>query len=81
MQKARAVDDDHSASIRKAIEAGVKIAMGTDSGVAAWPQRRELGLMVEHGMTPMQSIVASTSEAARLLHLEKETGTLEAATG
>jgi imidazolonepropionase-like amidohydrolase len=69
---------DHSASIRKAIQAGVKIAMGTDSGVGPHGRNaRELGLMVEHGMTPMQSIVASTSEAAKLLHLDKEVGTLE----
>jgi imidazolonepropionase-like amidohydrolase len=78
VQKARAVVEDHSASIRKAIEAGVKIAMGTDSGVGPHGRNaRELGLMVEHGMTPMQSILASTSEAARMLHLEKDLGTLE----
>ncbi len=77
-QKARAVVEDHSASIRKAIEAGVKIAMGTDSGVGPHGRNaRELGLMVDHGMTPMQSIVASTSEAARLLRLDKDLGTLE----
>ncbi|HEY7356320.1 MAG TPA: amidohydrolase family protein, partial [Ktedonobacterales bacterium] len=79
VNKARAVVADHSASIRKAIDAGVKIAMGTDSGVGPHGRNaRELGLMVEHGMTPMQSIVASTSEAAKLLRLDKEVGTLEA---
>jgi imidazolonepropionase-like amidohydrolase len=79
VNKAKAVADDHSASIRKAIQAGVKIAMGTDSGVGPHGRNaRELGLMVEHGMTPMQSIIAGTIEAARLLHLDKETGTLEA---
>ncbi len=78
VQKARAVVADHSASIRKAIQAGVKIAMGTDSGVGPHGRNaRELGLMVEHGMTPMQAIVASTSEAAKLLHLDTEVGTLE----
>ena len=78
VKKARAVVEDHSASIRKAIEAGVKIAMGTDSGVGPHGRNaRELGLMVEHGMTPMQSIVASTSEAAKLLRLDKDLGTLE----
>jgi len=78
LNKAKAVADDHSASIRKAIQAGVKIAMGTDSGVGPHGRNaRELGLMVEHGMTPMQAIVASTLEAARLLRLDKEIGTLE----
>lgn len=78
VNKARAVSADHSASIRKAIQAGVKIAMGTDSGVGPHGRNaRELGLMVEHGMTPLQSIVASTSQAAKLLHLDNELGTLE----
>ncbi len=33
--------------------------------------------MVENGMTPMQAILASTANAARLLHLENQLGTLE----
>jgi imidazolonepropionase-like amidohydrolase len=33
--------------------------------------------MVENGMTPMQAIIASTANAARLLHLDKNLGTLE----
>ncbi len=79
VNKARAVVADHSASIRKAIQAGVKIAMGTDSGVGPHGRNaRELGLMVEHGMTPMQSIIATTRSAAELLHLDKHVGTLEA---
>ena len=68
----------HSQSFRKAVEAGVKIAMGTDSGVGRHGENgQELQLMVEHGMTPIQAIVASTSEAARLLRLEDSLGTLE----
>jgi imidazolonepropionase-like amidohydrolase len=54
------------------------MSRGTDSGVGPHGHNaRELGLLVEHGMTPMQAIVASTSEAAKLLHLDKEIGTLE----
>ncbi len=53
--------------------------MGTDSGVGPHGRNaRELGLMVEHGMTPMQSIIATTRSAAELLHLDKHVGTLEA---
>jgi len=52
--------------------------MGTDSGVGKHGENaRELVLMVENGMTPMQAIVASTQNAARLLHLDKYIGTLE----
>ena len=52
--------------------------MGTDSGVTPHGNNlRELALMVEGGMTPMQAIVATTRSAAELMGLEKELGTLE----
>ena len=76
--KALSVVEAHQKSFRKAVEAGVKIAMGTDSGVGRHGENgQELQLMVENGMTPMQAILASTSQAAQLLHLEKNLGTLE----
>lgn len=76
--KAVAVIEAHQQSFRRAVEAGVKIAMGTDSGVGRHGENgRELQLMVENGMTPMQAILASTSNAARLLHLDESLGTLE----
>ncbi|HEY1353422.1 MAG TPA: amidohydrolase family protein [Ktedonobacteraceae bacterium] len=77
--KAVSVIDAHQRSFRMAVEAGVKIAMGTDSGVGPHGANgRELQLMVEHGMTAMQAIEASTLNAAHLLHLDRELGTLEA---
>src|ERR1700694_3421153 len=76
--KAISVVAAHQGSFRRAVEAGVKIAMGTDSGVGRHGVNgRELQLMVENGMAPMQALVASTSNAARLLHLENSLGTLE----
>src|SRR6266446_6079518 len=76
--KAVSVIEVHQQSFRRAVEAGVKIAMGTDSGVGRHGENgRELQLMVENGMTPMQAILASTSNAARLLHLDESLGTLE----
>jgi imidazolonepropionase-like amidohydrolase len=78
IEKSLLVMEDHHASFRRAVEAGVKVAMGTDSGVGPHGENtRELVLMVRHGMTPMQSITASTLSAARLLHLDKDLGTLE----
>lgn len=77
IEKARMVVEDHRASFRRAVEAGVKVAMGTDSGVGPHGENaRELVLMAEHGMTPMQSIIASTRSAAELLHLDDRLGTL-----
>lgn len=76
--KAASVIDMHKSSFRKAVKAGVKIAMGTDSGVGQHGiNGRELQLMVEYGMSPMQAIQASTHNAAQLLHLDKLLGTLE----
>ena len=51
--------------------------MGTDSGVGRHGQNgKELQLMVENGMTPMQAIQASTIHAAELLHLDDQLGTI-----
>ena len=72
------VMETHAASIRAAVDAGVKVAMGTDSGVAPHGQNlRELELMVGCGMTPAQALVATTRTAAELMGLEEELGTLE----
>lgn len=77
VEKSRAVIADHHASFRRAVEAGVKIAMGTDTGVGPHGENAgELPLMVAHGMTPMQAIVASTRHAAELLRLDQDLGTL-----
>jgi imidazolonepropionase-like amidohydrolase len=80
MMAAKATDviEAHRQSFRRAVEAGVKVAMGTDAGVGKHGENgRELVLMVENGMTPMQAIVASTANAALLLHLDEHVGTLE----
>ncbi len=64
-------------SFRMAVEGGVPVALGTDSGVSPHGENgREFTLMVEHGMTPMQAIVAGTSAAADLLGLAGEVGVL-----
>ena len=78
VRKAHEVVETHRASFARAVEAGVKVAMGTDSGVTPHGENlRELALMVEGGMTPMQAIVATTRSAAELMGLDDELGTLE----
>jgi len=60
---------------------GVKIAFGTDSGIPTrfpgYLEHRELQLMVEAGLTPMQAIVAATATDAEILGGAKQFGTLE----
>jgi imidazolonepropionase-like amidohydrolase len=76
--KARDIGVAHMKSFRAAVEAGVNIAMGTDSAVGPHGGNlREPALMVEGGMTPLQAITASTSAPARLLRRDHEVGTLE----
>jgi imidazolonepropionase-like amidohydrolase len=62
-------------------DAGVKIAFGTDSGVPTrfpgYLEHRELQLMVEAGLTPMQAIVAATGTNAEILGGAKQFGTLQ----
>jgi len=67
------------ASYKMAAAAGVKIALGSDSGVFPHGrQGREFVLMAENGLSPMDAILAGTRNAADLLGLGNEIGTLEA---
>jgi imidazolonepropionase-like amidohydrolase len=62
-----------------ALKAGVKTALGTDSGVCPHGQNlREPVHAVELGLSEMEAIVAGTKNAAELLRLEADLGTLEA---
>ncbi|QJF24250.1 metal-dependent hydrolase family protein [Mammaliicoccus vitulinus] len=78
INKSKQVMQDHIESFKKAHQAGVKIAMGTDAGVFKHGTNlRELELMVEHGMTEMEAIIASTKTAAECLGYDEELGTIE----
>ncbi|RME63311.1 MAG: amidohydrolase family protein [Caldilineae bacterium] len=78
VRKARETIEIHSESIAKAYQAGVKIAMGTDAGVMPHGTNlRELGLMCNIGMSPMEAIVATTKVAAECLGWADRVGTLE----
>ncbi len=64
--------------VRRAIQMGVKIALGTDAAVYPHGDNAlEFVLMAADGMTPVQSLRAGTSVAATLLGLESKIGTLE----
>ncbi len=77
--KALAIAPRQHASFKLAVDGGVRIALGTDAGVMRHgTNAREFGLMVRYGMTPMQAIVAGTSNGATLLGLEAEVGTVAA---
>lgn len=80
VRKSESVMESHMNSFKKAHKAGVKIAMGTDAGTPFNLHDKapyELKLMAECGMTPMETIVASTKNAAELLGIDENYGTLE----
>jgi imidazolonepropionase-like amidohydrolase len=78
VDKARMVVDVHRAACRNAVKAGVRIAMGTDSGVMPHGRNlRELALMVEGGMTPAAALEAATQSAAQLMGLDRDLGTIQ----
>jgi imidazolonepropionase-like amidohydrolase len=60
-------------NLKRLFDAGVNVGFGTDSGalpgrIPGFAEHRELELMVEAGLTPMQAITAATGENAKLLH-------------
>lgn len=66
---------------KKMVEAGVRIACGTDTYTILCrchgENASELELMVRYGMTEMQAIVAATKTASEALGLEDKIGTIE----
>jgi imidazolonepropionase-like amidohydrolase len=65
-------------TFQRAYQAGVKIAFGTDQGVAAHGDNAlEFVYMVEAGMPAMKAIQCATIEAATLIGVEKDLGSVE----
>ena len=80
--KARDVIEAHRDSFRRAVEAGVKVAMGTDAGVVPHGTNLdELQLMADGGMSPEDVLVATTRAAAELMGLSRTLGTIEPGKG
>ncbi len=68
----------HGPSFKKARQAGVKIAFGTDMGGIPWtePIAQEFSRMVELGMPPMEAIQSATSRAATMLEMDGKIGVI-----
>jgi imidazolonepropionase-like amidohydrolase len=66
-------------SFKEALEAGVTIANGSDVGVFAHgDEARELELLVDYGMRPVQALRAATSVNAKVLHESDRLGAIKA---
>ena len=80
VRNVKEIREKHTASFQRALGARVKIAMDTDAGTPNnlhGENLNELPLVVEAAMTPMQAIVASTRQGAKLLGLSDRVGVLE----
>jgi len=76
--KAERAVAQQDAMVRRALELGVRIALGTDAAVYPHGQNAtEFALMATDGMTPAQSLKAGTSVAAELLGLQDKVGALK----
>jgi imidazolonepropionase-like amidohydrolase len=71
-----------SRNLKKLVDAGVPIAMGTDSGPPArfqgYFEHMELELMAKAGLTPMQILKSATGDAASCMQEAGKIGTLQA---
>jgi imidazolonepropionase-like amidohydrolase len=78
LEKERRTGGIQRESFRRAHQAGVKMAFGTDAGVFPHGQNaRQFSRMVRFGMTPLQAIQAATVNTARLFGIEAQTGVLK----
>lgn len=71
-------DELQRQAFRKAVQAGVRIAFGTDaSNFPHGLNARQFAWQVKYGQSPMQAIRSATLSAAELIGREQEIGTLE----
>lgn len=77
INKERMIGKQQRENFRKAVQAGVKIAFGTDAGVYphGW-NAKQFYYMVKFGLTPMQAIQSATISAADLLDWKNKTGSI-----
>ena len=80
-QRYKVALDVASRNLKKLSDAGVTIAMGTDTGPPArfqgYFELMELELMAKAGLTPKQVLASATRDAARCMRVDAEIGTLQ----
>lgn len=78
LPKATSIGPEMQDMFQRAYESGVNIAFGTDAGVFVHGKNaKEFGYMVEAGMPPMEAIKSATINAARVLDMDSEIGSIE----
>ena len=77
IQRADAASGAHKSWFKSALDAGVKMALGSDVVPLRESALLEMGLWVKDGATPWQALVAATRNAAELCGVGKDLGTVE----
>jgi len=75
--RADAASDVHAGWFRKALHAGVKMALGSDIRPLKDAALLEMGLWVKAGATPWQTLLAATKNAAAVCGAAADLGTVE----
>jgi len=79
LEKERQIGQLQRDNFRKAFQAGVRMAFGSDGAVYPHGDNgKQFAYMVEYGMTPMQAIQAATVHAAELIGWPDTVGAIEA---
>jgi imidazolonepropionase-like amidohydrolase len=77
LRKNRETTDIQRRNVERAVKAGVRIGVGTDSGVLPHGENaRQFAYMVRHGMTPLGAIRSATIDAAASLGRSQELGSI-----
>jgi len=81
-QEARAEEFAVADNLRRAVAAGVPLALGTDTNnpsvYPGYSTHEELALMVEAGLTPAQALAAATTGSASFLDKQQSLGSIAA---
>ncbi|HXH81872.1 MAG TPA: amidohydrolase family protein, partial [Candidatus Tectomicrobia bacterium] len=77
IRRAEEAVDAHREWFRRALRAGVRMALGSDVRPHGEGARLEMGLWVKDGATPWQTLVAATRHAAELCGVGDQVGTVE----
>ena len=77
-RRANAASDEHAKWFKRALDEGVKMALGSDIRPLSEAALLEMGLWVRDGATPYQAIQAATRNAAEMCGVGDELGTVEA---
>ena len=78
IEKERKLGKLQRENFRRAVQAGVRMAFGTDGGVYPHGDNaKQFAYMVEYGMSPMQAIRAATVNAAELMGWKDRVGSVE----